>query len=97
MTDRELIASLLALCERFGTGHGHLDNREAIDFRGVCVGHRQYDASKGRRVRTGTSYQIVDQPITGVCAPSCQQWQQAVQAARAWLAEREPRQLELVS
>lgn len=92
-----LLARALALLERFDTGKGHLDNREGIDFRGVCTGHRTYDPNAGRRVRTGQSYQIVDQPLVGECAPSCQEWQSVVAALRAEVEAREPRQLELVS
>ena len=41
-TETRLIAQLLAIAERFDTGHGHLDNREQTTHLGVCTGHRRY-------------------------------------------------------
>lgn len=88
---------LLAICERFGTPAGHLDHREGIDFRGVCVGHRTFTG--GERVKDGAGFRIANQMLSGVCAPSCREWQAATTEARAYLEEHEPRQiaLELVS
>lgn len=97
-----LLARALALLERFGTNQKdpskrHLAMTEPNEHLGVCNTHLTYDPAGGRRVRTGQSYQIVDQPLTGVCAPSCQEWQSVVAALRAEVEAREPRQLELVS
>lgn len=102
MTDRELISSLLALCERFGTNQrefekSHLAMAEPNEHLGVCNTRRAYDPNGGRTVKDGTGFRVVDQPLSGTCADACVLWRQTVTAARQWLAEREPRQLELVS
>ena len=93
MNETRLIARLLAIAERFGTGHGHLDNREQISHLGRCTGRRQYVG--GERVKTGNSYQIVNQTLDGTCAASCQEWQTAVADARAYVAAHETTQAQL--
>lgn len=94
-TESRLVARLLALVERFGTPSGHLDHREGIDYRGVCVGHRTYRGG-GERVKDGAGYRMVGQTFVGVCAPSCQEWQAVRAEAQAYLAATHTRQLALM-
>lgn len=82
----------LALLERFGTPAGHLDHREGIDFRGVCVGHRTFTG--GERVKDGSGWRIAGQTLSGECAASCQEWQAVVSELRA-AVEAEPRVTQL--
>lgn len=97
MTDQTaltIIRNLLAICERFKTPSGHLDHREAIDFRGVCVGHLGY-VGTGETVKDGSGFREV-QRLAGTCAPSCQHYQTWTTAAREHVAANEPRQLGLI-
>lgn len=89
-----IIRNLLAITDRFVTPSGHLDHREAIDFRGVCVGHLGY-VGTGEIVKDGSGFREV-QRLAGVCAPSCQAYTAAVTAAREHLAANEVRQLGLI-
>jgi len=89
--DPRLVARLLALVERFGTPSGHLDHREGLDYRGVCVGHRTMTG--GTRVKDGSGFRIAGQTLSGECAASCKEWQAVRAEARAYLAATETRQL----
>lgn len=89
-----IIHNLLAICERFQTTSGHLDHRQNIDFRGVCVGHLGY-VGTGEIVKDGSGFRE-RQVLAGVCAPSCQHYQTWTTAAREHVAVNEPRQLEMI-
>lgn len=88
-----IIRNLLAICERFKTPSGHLDHREGIDFRGVCVGHLGY-VGTGEIVKDGSGFRE-RQVLAGSCAPSCQAYTAAVTAAREHVAANEVRQLSM--
>lgn len=96
MTDPRdrMIARLLALADRFASTGGHLDHREGLDYRGVCVGHRTMTG--GTRVKDGSGWRIAGQTLSGECAASCREWQAVRAEARAHLDAVETRQLVLI-
>ena len=96
-----IIRALLALAERAATTHSrdpegsHFAGWNVMsDPRGVCVLHFR-DLADGEIVKDGTGFRMVGRTRVGECAPRCREWRQAVEAARAWLARQEVRQLPL--
>jgi hypothetical protein len=99
--EHRAIARLVAICERIGTtadenGQQHLDNREQLNHLGVCSQLREWIASSDV-VRDGSGFRPASHTLSGTCAPSCQEWHEALAEGRAILAESQRTPLEVAS
>ena len=94
--ERRIIAALLAQCKRFETKSGHLAMTEPNEHLGVCNTQRAYDPNGGRKVKDGSGFRIVDQPLTGACSPLCVAFTAVVGEAQAYLEATAPEQLTML-
>ena len=99
--EQQVIARLVAICERFGTSAEpgkpqHLDNREQLNHLGVCSRRREWIAI-AEVVPDGTGFRPASHTLSGTCSDACIEWHEALAEGRAILVESQPTPLEAAS